>query len=57
MKVKRIGSYSPSDFSQSSILDPSGISPTVLGNHGTVNAVVEREREHRNKEQHEKGIP
>lgn len=40
-KIMKVGNYSPSGHNASAILDPNGISPTVMENHGTVNAVVE----------------
>lgn len=40
-KVIVEGYYAPSKHNASRILNPSGISPTVMENHGTVNAIVE----------------
>lgn len=40
-KVIVAGYYAPSKHNASRILNPSGISPTVMENHGTVNAIVE----------------
>jgi DNA (cytosine-5)-methyltransferase 1 len=38
--IKVIGNYSPSGHEASRVLDPNGIAPTVMENHGTVNAVA-----------------
>ena len=37
--VKRIGNYSPSGHNAASIVDPEGVAPTVMENHGTITAV------------------
>ena len=41
MKIKTIGNYSPSGHNAARIVDPDGLAPTIMGNHGTVTAVVE----------------
>lgn len=41
-EVNVVGNYSPSGYNASRIVDPEGSSPTVMENHGTVTAVVER---------------
>lgn len=38
--IKVLGHYMPSGHEASRVLDPSGIAPTVMENHGTVNAVA-----------------
>lgn len=38
--IKVIGNCSPSGHEASRVLDPTGIAPTVMENHGTVNAVA-----------------
>lgn len=38
--VRVIGNYSPSNHEASRVLNPNGIAPTVMENHGTVNAVA-----------------
>ena len=38
--IRVIGNYSPSGHEASRVLDPTGIAPTVMENHGTVNAVA-----------------
>lgn len=40
--VVKVGNYSPSGHTASSIVDPNASAPTVMENHGTVTAVVER---------------
>lgn len=40
-KIMKVGNYSKSGHNASAILDPNGISPTIMENHGTVNAVIE----------------
>ena len=40
-EVKKLGSYKPSGFNASQVLDADGISPTVMNNNGEVNAVIE----------------
>lgn len=40
--VVKVGNYSPSGHDAASIVDGSGIAPTVMENHGTVTAVVEK---------------
>lgn len=40
--VMKIGNYSPSGHNASSIIDTNGIAPTVMENHGTVTAIVEK---------------
>ncbi len=37
-----VGNYSPSGHNASRIVDPNGIAPTVMENHGTVTAIIER---------------
>lgn len=36
-----LGSYSKSQYGQTSIVDPRGIAPTVTGNHGQVISIIE----------------
>lgn len=38
--IKVLGHYMPSGHEASRVLDPTGIAPTVMENHGTVNAVA-----------------
>lgn len=38
----KVGNYSPSGHTASSIVDPNANAPTVMENHGTVTAIVER---------------
>ena len=38
--VKRVGSYAPSGHNSHSVVDPSGIAPTFMENHGSVTGVV-----------------
>lgn len=38
-QINVIGNYSKSNHSASRIVDPSGIAPTVMENHGTINAI------------------
>ena len=40
--VMKIGNYSPSGHNASSIIDTNGIAPTVMENHGTITAIVEK---------------
>lgn len=40
-KVIQVGNYHKSGHNASAVLDPNGIAPTVMENHGTVSAVVE----------------
>ncbi|MBO5712497.1 MAG: DNA (cytosine-5-)-methyltransferase [Acholeplasmatales bacterium] len=42
--VVKVGNYSPSGHNAASIVDGSGIAPTVMENHGTVTAVVGSEK-------------
>lgn len=39
-KVDVIGNYSPSGHNASRVIDPEGISPTVMENHGTITAIA-----------------
>lgn len=38
--VKKLGSYQPNGFSSGTVVDPSGIAPTFMENHGSVAAVL-----------------
>ena len=40
--IKKLGNYSKSGHNASSIVDSEGIAPTVMENHGTVTAVLEK---------------
>lgn len=40
-KIMQIGSYVPNGKCAGKVVNPSGISPTVMENHGTVTAVIE----------------
>lgn len=39
--IIKLGNYSPSGHNASTIVDPEGVAPTVMENHGTVTAVIE----------------
>lgn len=39
--VKTVGNYSPSGHNATRIVDPDGVSPTVMENHGQVTAITE----------------
>lgn len=39
--IIKLGNYSPSGHNASTIVDPQGVAPTVMENHGTVTAVIE----------------
>ena len=39
-EVIKVGNYHKSGHNASSIVDPQGIAPTVMENHGTVTAVI-----------------
>ena len=39
-KIKVVGNYMPSGHSAGNVYDPSGLAPTVMGNHNTVSAVL-----------------
>lgn len=41
--IKVVGNYSPSGHNASRVIDPTGLAPTVMENHGTVTAVAIRE--------------
>lgn len=41
--VVKVGNYSPSGHNAASIVDSNGLSPTVMGNHGTVTAIIEND--------------
>lgn len=47
-KIIKHGSYSPSGYNASSVVDVNSISPTVMENHGTVTAVVCNEDKYKN---------
>lgn len=40
--IKTIGNYSPSNHNAARVVDPEGLAPTVMENHGTVTAIVEK---------------
>ena len=40
--IKVVGNYSPSGHAASRVVDPEGLAPTVMENHGTVTATVVR---------------
>lgn len=40
-KIKQIGSYVPNSACSGKIVEPDGVAPTVMENHGSVTAVVE----------------
>ena len=40
--VKTIGNYSPSGHNASRIVDSDGVAPTVMENHGTITAIVDK---------------
>ena len=40
-KPKIIGSYEPNSFCARQVIDPDGIAPTFLENHGSIMAIVE----------------
>ena len=39
-EIIKVGNYHKSGHNASSIVDPDGIAPTVMENHGTVTAVI-----------------
>lgn len=41
-KINKVGNCSPSGHNASSIIEPSGISPTVIENHGTITAIIDK---------------
>lgn len=41
-EIIKLGNYMPSNFNASVIVETKGISPTVMENHGTVTAILER---------------
>ena len=43
--VVKVGNYSPSGHTASSIVDPNASAPTVMENHGTITAIVEKEND------------
>lgn len=44
-QIMKIGNYSPSGHNASTVVNPNGVAPTVMENHGTVTAVVVDETE------------
>lgn len=40
-RIMRIGSYSPSSACGAKVLSPNGIAPTVMHNHGNIDAIIE----------------
>ena len=42
-KVVKLGNYTPSGHSAASVVDPNGIAPTVMENHGTVTSILLKE--------------
>lgn len=40
--IKIVGNYSPSNHNASKIVDPKGLAPTVMENHGTITGIVIR---------------
>lgn len=43
-KIVKLGNYTPSGHSASSVIDPNGIAPTVMENHGTVTSILLKEK-------------
>ena len=39
-EIIKVGNYHKSGHNTSSIVDPDGIAPTVMENHGTITAVI-----------------
>lgn len=44
-EIMKVGNYSPSGHNASTVVNPNGVAPTVMENHGTVTAVVVDETE------------
>ena len=44
-EVKTIGNYSPSGHNATRIVDPDGVPPTVMENHGQVTAITENDKD------------
>lgn len=43
--IKVVGNYMPSGHNAGRVVDPQGIAPTVMENHGTVTAIIEEDKE------------
>ena len=44
-EIKTVGNYSPSGHNATRIVDPDGVPPTVMENHGQVTAITENDKD------------